>query len=177
MQKKPVGPRISQYAREFYELTFQGVNRGAGFALEAFPAHYRRALSEMGHLFTESEKSALVEISGNTELDPLRPGHRIVVIAGRMLSDKNNNRGISDPELLLTKLSRLPVWHCFILTLWGKRCGNAADEKYAKIFAELESSDATTPIDQATVDREAPIRALQRAPDDDDVGIFGQEVG
>lgn len=120
MTQKPIGPRISESAFDFYTQTFDNSNAGARYVLESFPQIYRATLSrEIKGVFSEPELCLMLDAMNATLLTPETAG---------MTLDANVQDGIALDGLdekwelagneMIEKMEGLSLFQRNVLEIW-----------------------------------------------------------
>ena len=117
---KKCSPLISDQAIEFYTGTFDNLNAGVTYALEAFLPLYRRTLHEIRGKFTEGELSLLIDVSNGLCLTPGIAGqHTITQVADGCDLDKLDEKWEIDKKTFVEKLESLPIFSLACLEVWA----------------------------------------------------------
>lgn len=118
---KQVSPKIDERAAEWFVAHFQTLNQGVTYALESFPAIYRRTLAELRGRFNESELSLILDVVNGLLLTPQFAGQHLLaeVEDGIMLDGLAEKWQIDGAELIL-KIESLAVGQIAVLEIWAK---------------------------------------------------------
>ena len=125
--KKAVAPKIDEAAAQFYSETFDTLNQGATWVMEAFPRLYRVCLSEMRGVFTAGELGMIIDV--------LNSLITLFSYAGASMSGNHIGLSISDtfelypgvyerkwdvvPDVLNNKIASLSNFERTCIELWG----------------------------------------------------------
>lgn len=118
--KKNVSPRVFEETQEFYRTTFESVNAGAEFILEAFPSLYQRTIHDLKGKFTRGELMLMIDVMNATAIMPQHAGYTIGanVADGMTLDHLNEKWEIGEPWPLNKKMADLTEFERACLELW-----------------------------------------------------------
>jgi hypothetical protein len=117
---KPVGPKITQKALDFYAAAFATVNAGTAYTLDSFPALYRHTIvRELMSRFTRGELLLMLDVCNGLVLTPGMAGQHLTAdVSDGIALDKLAEKWEVDSPALLAKLQALSIFQAHCLEVW-----------------------------------------------------------
>lgn len=120
MDRKKVGPAISEAAEKFFREHFPNVNAGATYTLDAFPGLYGRAMADMRGVFTRAELMLMLDVCNGLWLNPGLAGqHMTIQVADGMEIDRLDEKWKVEKKQILEKLHGMSVFQLAFLEIWA----------------------------------------------------------
>jgi hypothetical protein len=116
---KNVSPRISPKSQEFYAESFDSINAGAEYVLDAFPALYRRTIQLLKGRFSRGELMLMIDVNNGLWLTPGHAGqHMDIQVADGIALDALDEKWEIDGRALNAKIGALTIFEAACLELW-----------------------------------------------------------
>ena len=131
-----INPHISDSSAQFYADNFRSRNAGAEYALDAFPALYKRTMLHIRKYFSAAELKLIIDVFNATALMPALAGQHIEAsVADAIELDQLDKKWEIDGAGLLTRVHELTIFEATCLEIW------ANGYWYANIDRDLEALD------------------------------------
>lgn len=140
--KKNVSPRVFEETQAWYAKSFESINAGCEYILEAFPELYARTIHDLKGKFTRGELMLFIDVMNGHFYNPRGAGYEMGanVADGMALDHLDEKWGIPDKWVLNKKLANLHNFDRACLEIWIQAFWNQDDysniEEYVAALAE-----------------------------------------
>jgi hypothetical protein len=129
MARKAIAPHISEASAEFYAENFSTLHAGTTYALDLFPALYRRTLQDLKGIFIEPELMLMIDVFNATALMPQLAGqHLEIQVADGIELDGLDEKWKVDKKSILKKIETLPIFSAACIEIWANGFWYANEE-------------------------------------------------
>ena len=144
MQKKTrknVSPRVFEETQAWYAKTFESVNAGSEFILEAFPHLFKLTISRLKGKFSPGDLMLMIDVMNSAMLMPQHMGWTLPanVIDGIAL-DHLDKKWKIDGDKLNKKLAELHLFESSCLEIWIQGFWNQDDHSNIEEYVDALST-------------------------------------
>ena len=112
-------PRILNKNTDFYKVTFETLNAGLEFILDAFPRLYRQTILKLRGHFSQGELMLMIDVMNGTMLTPDTIGWSLAAnVADGINLERLDKKWKVSGKAFVTKLQKLTVFELACLELW-----------------------------------------------------------